>query len=34
VTARLQQVRERLGVDLDDPSQRLALQIACRTLGV
>ncbi|MBQ0827555.1 PucR family transcriptional regulator [Streptomyces tagetis] len=34
VTARLQQVRERLGVDLDDPSRRLALQVACRALGV
>jgi hypothetical protein len=34
VTARVHQVRERLGVDLDDPSQRLALQVACRTLGV
>ncbi|MFI9629451.1 helix-turn-helix domain-containing protein [Streptomyces sp. NPDC052042] len=34
VTARVQQVRERLGVDLDDPSQRLALQVACRALGV
>ncbi|MEI7056339.1 helix-turn-helix domain-containing protein [Nocardioides sp. CCNWLW239] len=32
VTARLQQVRERLGVDLDDPSQRLALQVACRSI--
>lgn len=34
VTIRVQQVRERLGVDLDDPSQRLALQVACRALGV
>jgi hypothetical protein len=34
VTTRVQQVRERLGVDLDDPSQRLALQVACRALGV
>jgi hypothetical protein len=33
VTARVQQVRERLGVDLDDPSQRLALQVACRAVG-
>ncbi|MCW5251396.1 PucR family transcriptional regulator [Streptomyces sp. SHP 1-2] len=33
VTARLQQVRERLGIDLDDPSRRLALQVACRALG-
>ncbi|MFE6646132.1 helix-turn-helix domain-containing protein [Nocardioides sp. NPDC057772] len=33
VTARLQQVRDRLGVDLDDPSQRLALQVACRSIG-
>ena len=34
VTTRVQQVRDRLGVDLDDPSQRLALQVACRALGV
>ncbi|WP_020392080.1 helix-turn-helix domain-containing protein [Kribbella catacumbae] len=34
VTIRVQQVRERLGIDLDDPSQRLALQVACRALGV
>lgn len=34
VTARVQQLRERLGIDLDDPSRRLALQVACRTLGV
>lgn len=34
VTTRVQQIRERLGVDLDDPSQRLALQVACRALGV
>nr|WP_238351532.1 helix-turn-helix domain-containing protein [Kribbella shirazensis] len=34
VTIRVQQVRERLGVDLDDPSQRLALQVACRALSV
>ena len=33
VTTRVQQVRDRLGVDLDDPSQRLALQVACRALG-
>ncbi len=33
VTTRLQQVRERLGLDLDDPSQRLALQVACRVVG-
>lgn len=33
VTARIQQIRERLGVDLDDPSQRLALQVACRALS-
>ncbi|MGW0782772.1 helix-turn-helix domain-containing protein [Streptomyces sp. NPDC002913] len=32
VSARLRQVRERLGVDLDDPSRRLALQMACRAL--
>lgn len=34
VTTRIQQVRDRLGVDLDDPSQRLALQVACRVLAV
>ena len=34
VTARLGQIRERLGIDLDDPNQRLALQVACRALGV
>jgi PucR family transcriptional regulator, purine catabolism regulatory protein len=34
VSTRVQQVRDRLGVDLDDPSQRLALQVACRALGV
>ena len=33
VTTRVQQIRDRLGVDLDDPSQRLALQVACRALG-
>jgi DNA-binding PucR family transcriptional regulator len=33
VTHRMQQLRERLGVDLDDPSQRLALQVACRSLN-
>ncbi|MDJ1137105.1 PucR family transcriptional regulator [Streptomyces iconiensis] len=32
VGARVRQIRERLGVDLDDPSQRLALQMACRAL--
>ncbi|MFH9574100.1 helix-turn-helix domain-containing protein [Streptomyces sp. NPDC017454] len=32
VTARLRQVRERLGVALDDPGNRLALQMACRAL--
>ncbi|WP_239105977.1 PucR family transcriptional regulator, partial [Streptomyces rubrogriseus] len=32
VAARLRQVRERLGVPLDDPSNRLALQMACRAL--
>lgn len=32
VTARLHRLRERLGVDLDDPNQRLALQLACRTI--
>ncbi|WP_238698034.1 helix-turn-helix domain-containing protein [Streptomyces sp. E5N91] len=30
VAARLRQVRERLGVPLDDPSNRLALQMVCR----
>lgn len=34
VTTRLGQIRERLGVELDDPNQRLALQVACRALGV
>jgi hypothetical protein len=34
VTTRIQQIRDRLGVDLDDPSQRLALQVACRALDV
>jgi len=34
VTSRVQQVRDRLGVDLDDPSQRLALQVACRSVGL
>ncbi|MFB8387675.1 PucR family transcriptional regulator [Microbacterium sp. NPDC055910] len=32
VTARLQQLRERLGVDLDDSSLRLALQMAVRAV--
>jgi DNA-binding PucR family transcriptional regulator len=32
VTTRIQQIRRQLGVDLDDPSQRLALQLACRAL--
>lgn len=32
VTARLHRLRERLGVDLDDPNQRLALQLACRSI--
>jgi DNA-binding PucR family transcriptional regulator len=27
---RIRQIRERLAVDLDDPEQRLALQLACR----
>jgi DNA-binding PucR family transcriptional regulator len=27
---RLRQIRERIGADLDDPDQRLALQLACR----
>ncbi|HEX5533745.1 MAG TPA: helix-turn-helix domain-containing protein [Actinomycetales bacterium] len=34
VSTRVLQIRDRLGVDLDDPSQRLALQVACRALGV
>ncbi|WP_182376179.1 helix-turn-helix domain-containing protein [Nocardioides sp. WS12] len=32
VTTRVQQIRERLGLDLDEPSQRLALQVACRAI--
>lgn len=32
VGIRLRQLRERLGIDLDDPNQRLALQMACRAL--
>jgi purine catabolism regulator len=32
VTTRIQQIREKLGLDLDDPSQRLALQVACRAI--
>jgi hypothetical protein len=32
VTARLHRLRERLGIDLDDPNQRLALQLACRSI--
>ncbi|MFH8444344.1 helix-turn-helix domain-containing protein [Streptomyces sp. NPDC018026] len=32
VAARLRQVRGRLGVPLDDPSNRLALQMACRAM--
>ncbi|MEU6009599.1 helix-turn-helix domain-containing protein [Streptomyces sp. NPDC047453] len=32
VTARLRQVRDRIGVDLDDPGHRLALQMACRAV--
>jgi DNA-binding PucR family transcriptional regulator len=28
---RIRQIRERLDVDLDDPDQRLALQLACRS---
>ncbi|MBM7520439.1 helix-turn-helix domain-containing protein [Nocardioides nitrophenolicus] len=32
ITTRLQQIRDRLGVDLNDPSQRLALQVACRSV--
>jgi DNA-binding PucR family transcriptional regulator len=30
VAYRLRQIRERIGTDLDDPDQRLALQLACR----
>ncbi|GAA1844940.1 helix-turn-helix domain-containing protein [Brevibacterium marinum] len=33
VAARVQQIRARLDVDLDDPSQRLAFQLACRALA-
>lgn len=32
VTTRVQQIRERLGLDLDEPSHRLALQVACRAI--
>lgn len=32
MTARLQTIRHQLDADLDDPSQRLALQVACRAL--
>ncbi|GHB38608.1 hypothetical protein GCM10010377_31730 [Streptomyces viridiviolaceus] len=32
VAARLRQVRDRPGVDLDDPGHRLALQMACRAV--
>ena len=28
---RMRAIREQLGVDLDDPDQRLALQLACRS---
>jgi DNA-binding PucR family transcriptional regulator len=31
VAYRIKQIRGRLDVDLDDPEQRLALQVACRT---
>lgn len=34
VTTRIRQIRERLNVDLDSPSHRLALQVACRALQV
>ena len=34
VALRLSRVHDRLGVDLDDPNQRLALQMACRTFVV
>ena len=30
VAYRLRQIRERIGIDLEDPDQRLALQLACR----
>ncbi|MEU1043852.1 helix-turn-helix domain-containing protein [Streptomyces sp. NPDC005897] len=33
VAARLRQVRERLGVPLDDPGNRLALQMARRAMS-
>jgi purine catabolism regulator len=32
VTTRVQQIRDKLGLDLDEPSQRLALQVACRAI--
>ncbi|NEA42870.1 PucR family transcriptional regulator [Streptomyces sp. SID11385] len=32
VATRLHQIRERLPLDLDDPTRRLALHMACRTL--
>jgi sugar diacid utilization regulator len=31
VAYRIRQIRERLAIDLDDPDQRLALQLACRS---
>ncbi|GAB3488188.1 PucR family transcriptional regulator [Flexivirga lutea] len=31
ITGRVQRIQELLGVDLDDPEARLALQLACRT---
>lgn len=33
VAARVQQIRTRLDADLDEPSQRLAFQLACRALA-
>jgi sugar diacid utilization regulator len=34
VTARVHRLKERLGLNLDDPNQRLALQLACRAFTV
>lgn len=33
VAARVQQIRAKLDTDLDEPSQRLAFQVACRAIG-